>query len=181
MTRLKSTIAALAIVCFSFPLSGCDQPAPIQNSATSTDEHGHSHDGETHAGHDDHQEHGHDHSSSAAPHGGQIIDLGRDGKYHAEMTDNHDNESITVYLLDGNMQSVQVDADSVSLTLISGDDAQTFKLLPDQQTDDGVSSFTLLDETAFDLWEAEGTEGKLRVEIDGKPFSGSFAHHDHDH
>ncbi len=181
MTRLQFIIAALAVACFSFPLPGCDQPTPTGNSTTSTDDHGHSHDGETHQGHDAHEDHGHDHSSSSAPHGGQIIDLGREGKYHAELTDDHDNESITIYMLDSDLEGVQIDADSISLTLISGDEAQTFKLMPEQQKGDGASSFTLSDEAAFAMLESEGAEGKLRVEIDGKPFSGSFAHHEHDH
>ena len=172
-------IAAFAIACLSFSISGCDQPKPTSSSATSTDEHGHSHDGETHEEHGDHEDHGHDHSSSAAPHGGQIIDLGREGKYHAELTDNHENESITIYLLDGNMEGAQINANSISLTLMTGDDAQTFDLTPQQQTGDGVLSFTISDETAFNMLQAEGTGGKLRVEIDGKPFSGSFDHHDH--
>lgn len=180
MTRL-SIIAAIAIACFSFSFSGCDQPKPTANPATSTDDHGHSHDGQTHQGHEDHEDHGHDHSSTDSPHGGQIIDLGRDHEYHAELTDDHDSESITIYILDGKMESHQIKSDSISLTLISGDDAQTFELASQEQTAGGHSSFTLSDEAAFDMLEAEGTEGKLRVEIDGKPFTGSFDHHHHDH
>ena len=181
MTRLPFIAAALAIACFSFSFSGCDQPKPTDNSAASTNDHGHSHDGESHEGHEDHEDHGHDHSSISAPHGGQIIDLGREGKYHAEMTDNHDTESITIYLLNGKMERTQVDTGSISLTLMSGDDAQTFDLTPQLQTGDGFLSFTISNQAAFEMLEAEGTEGKLRIEIDGTPFTGTFMHHDHDH
>ncbi len=177
MIRLP-IVAALAIACLSFTFSGCDQTKPNNSSTTAPDEHGHSHDDPSHA---DHEDHGHDHSSVSAPHGGQIIDLGRDGKYHAELTDSHDDESLTVYMLDAELQSLPIDAKTISLTLISGDDAQSFELLPQQQTDGGSSSFTISSETAFDLLESEGTSGKLRVEIDGKSFTGSFAHHEHDH
>ena len=82
-------------------------------------------------------------------------------------------------MLGSNFEAVQIDASSISLTLISGDDAQTFNLKPQEQTGDGAMSFTSSDEAAFNMIEAEGTEGKLRVEIDGKPFIGSFSHHDH--
>jgi len=180
MKRLPFLVAALAVTFFSLTNTGCEQSTAPQNTATSTDEHGH--DGEGHEDHESHEDQeSHDDHDDHGPHGGQVIDLGRDHQYHAELKDNHDDESITVYLLNGEMEDHKIDATAISLTLVSGDDAQTFELITATKDGDEGSSFTIKDEAAFELIEAEGTEGKLRVEIDGKPYTGTFAHHEHDH
>lgn len=179
-----SQIAALIAACFLFSTSGCEQPknSDIQaTTASKTDDHGHDHDGEGHPDHEGHESHDDDHGSHASPRGGHIIELGRDHQYHAELIDNHDDRSIMIYILDGKMKNLKINAETASLTLISGDGAQTFELVEVGKDDDQGSSFSVKDETAFELIKTDGVEGKLRVSIDGKPFTGTFKHHDHDH
>ena len=181
MNRLPLLVAVTAVVFFCFTMTGCDQPTTSGgpgNTGASTEDHGHDHDGESHESHegdDAHAaegDHGH-----VAPHGGQIIELGREHKYHAEITDDHDDESITVYMLDGDLKDLRVDSESISLTLISGEDSKTLEMTAAGQEGDAGSSFTTADKAAFALIENEETEGKIRVKIEGKPYTGTFKHH----
>ena len=95
------------------------------------------------------------------------------------MTDNHDNESITIHMLGGEMEDLKISASSISLTLMSDDGAKTFEMPSVSKEGDAGSSFSIEDETAFEMLESGGTVGKLRIEIDGKPFMGTFEHHEH--
>ena len=180
MKRLQFLAAAIAVMCFCLSTTGCDQPTSPGSSGTSganTEDHGHDHDGEGHEDHEsddahsDRDDHGH-----VAPHGGQIIELGREHEYHAEITDDHDEESITIYMLDGDLKDLKVDSETISLTLISGDESKTFEMTDAGQEDDAGSSFMTKDEVAFALIETDGVEGKVRVRIDGNPHSGTFKH-----
>jgi len=178
MKRLSYFTAIIAVICFCFSTSGCDQTtnnAASKQMGSNTEDHGHDHDGDDH-GHshgDESQEHGHD-----SPRGGQIIELGRDHSFHAELTDNHDDESITIYILDGRMKDKKISAETISLTLMAGDAAETFELAAGTESGKG-SSYTISDETAFDMLESSGTVGKLRVTIDDKPYMGTFEHDEH--
>ncbi|MDB4766859.1 hypothetical protein OAG71_04145 [bacterium] len=180
MKRLPHFAAAFAVVCFCFSTTGCDQPTSPDGSATinaNTEDHGHDHDGESHEGHESEDTHaaGDDHGH-VAPHGGQIIELGREHEYHAEIVDQHDSESITVYMLDGDLKDIKVDSETISITLISGEDSKTFEMTDAGQEGDEGSSFMTKDAAAFALMETENSEGKIRVRIDGKSYTGTFAH-----
>ena len=181
MKRLSNIAAAIAVTCVCFSTLGCEQPtaskAP-ETSGANTEDHGHDHDGEGHEDHESDDAHapGEDHGH-VAPHGGRIIELGRDHKYHAEITDDHDDESITVYMLDGDLKDLKIDSETISLTLISGDDSKTFEMTDAKQKSGEGSSFVIKDKAAFALIETDGVEGKLRVNIAGKPYNGVFEDH----
>ena len=169
MKRIAVIAATLAVAVFQTSFHGCQRPTTPESATTSTNDHGHDHASESSHAHDADHGHGHGHGRSSTR-GGQIVDLGRDHQFH--------DESITVYMLDSDLKDLEIDAPSISLTLMLGEEIKTFKLIAAEG--DG-SYFTIKDEMAFEMIETDGTEGKLRVEIDGKPFTGSFAHQDHPH
>ena len=108
-----------------------------------------------------------------------MIEIGRNHEYHAELVDDHKTESITVYMMDGHMEPLTVDQSSISLVLTAGGDTETFELTASQSG--GSDQFSSNDENMMEMFEDEAVKGKLRVTIDGKPFTGSFDHHGHSH
>ncbi len=173
MKKLSLLLALTALSMFVF---GCAKPDATSSgsTATHTDDDGHEHGTDEHEGHE-----GHDHAAAdhAPPHGGHLIELGRNHEYHAELVDDHKTESIIIYIMDGDMKPLSINQASVSLVLTAGDNTQTFELLSSQPG--GSSEFTSNDEAMMGMIETEGVTGKLRVTINEKPFSGSFEHHAH--
>ena len=166
----------LGLIAVSIFAIGCDQPSANNNGPTNTqneDPHaGHDHD----AGHDDHDHAAHDHSPK---HGGHLIEIGRNHEYHAELVDDHKTESITVYMMDSHMEPLLLNAASINLVLTAADKTETFELLASQPG--GSAEFSSNDSKMMEMIEGEKVKGKLRVTIDGKPFSGAFDHHGHGH
>lgn len=179
MTRTHwSLVAAFAIL--AVVLNGCDQAATGDNnrspdSATSTGGHD-DHDGHDHDGHEGHDHAAHDHT---APHGGHLVELGRNHEYHAELVDDHESESLTVYILDGDMKPLAIEQESITLILTANGQTQTFSL--DAADVDGTPVFQSKEDAMMTMLDAEGASGKLRVTVQGKPFSGTFSHEAHDH
>lgn len=81
--------------------------------------------------------------------------------------------------MDGHMEPLTVDQSSISLVLTAGGDTETFELTASQSG--GSDQFSSNDENMMEMFEDEAVKGKLRVTIDGKPFTGSFDHHGHSH
>ena len=176
MKQLPLYAAVIAVMCFCFSAIGCNESASSESSATSnskTENDIHASDGESH---DDNQGDvaraaGGDH---VAPHGGQLIELGRGHLYHAEITDDHDNQLITVYMLDGKYKDLKVDSETISLTLSAGDESKIVEMTAAGKDSDAGSSFVTKNEAALAMIEADGVEGKVLVRIDGKPYTGTF-------
>ncbi len=178
MKKLSLFLTLFAVSIFAI---GCADST--SNKTDSTDKPG---EVDPHAGHDhssggadEHEGHDHAESDHAAKHGGHLIELGRNHEYHAELVDDHTTESITVYMMDGDMESLTVNQASISLVLTAGDKTETFELMASQPG--GSSQFASSDAKMMEMIEGEEVKGKLRVTIDGKPFSGAFDHHDHGH
>jgi len=174
---MKKLLLTCGFVALSIFAIGCDKPAANDSGSTDStavDPHaGHDHAEDGHEGHD-HAAHDH-----TPPHGGHLIELGRNHEYHAELVDDHKTESITIYMMDADMKPMSVNQSSVSLVLTSGDNTQTFDVLGSQPG--GSAEFKSSDPKLMEILEAEDVKGKLRVTIDGKPFSGVFDHHGHGH
>jgi len=179
LTRISFVVALSAGVC----LAGCEK-IPTQKrppAADGQEDHGHDHDGGDH-GHDDH---GHDHHAAqhaaGGPHGGHIIELSHDHSHHAELTDDHSTDTVTVYMLDKDLKQAETEQKSVTLVLTADGKTESFEL-----TGDG-SVFSASSPQMLELLETDGAKGKLRVNIDGKAMSGNFSHneddddHGHDH
>ena len=169
LTRISFVVALSAGVC----LAGCEK-IPTQKRppvANGHDDHGHDHDGDDH-GHDHHE---HDHHAVEGPHGGHIIELSHDGSHHAELTDDHSADTVTVYMLDKDLKQTKTGQTSVTLVLTADGKTESFEL-----NGDG-SMFSASSPLMLELLEADGAKGKLRVNIDGKAMSGSFSHDEHGH
>ena len=165
MRKLSILLTFAAIACF---VSGCADTTKNDDSTAKNTAKDDNHEGHDHAGHD-----------HTPPHGGHLIELGRNHEYHAELVDDHETESVTVYILDGDMKSLTIDQKSVSLIMTVADETKTFELAGSQPT--ASDQFKLSDPELMKMLEAEGATGKLRVTIKDKPYTGVFEHHDHSH
>ena len=175
MKKLSLLLALFAVSMFSI---GCDNGA-----STSTDSTDKSGEVDPHAGHDHSSDghEGHDHAAHdhTPKHGGHLIEIGRNHEYHAELVDDHKTESITVYMMDSHMEPLTVNQSSIMLVLTAGSKTETFELMATQPG--GSAEFASNDAKMMEMIEGEEVKGKLRITIDGKPFSGAFDHHGHGH
>lgn len=125
----------------------------------------------------------------AGPNGGVVFDL---GKYHAEFTVDHDEETCTILMLGFDQKSaVAVAAEELTLTTkptktADGSEvaAMTIQLSPTDASDGKASTFTGSDPGIGNVADFDGTVLGL---IDGKPSQGSFSEaegasgHSHSH
>ena len=77
------------------------------------------------------------------------------------------------------MEPLSLNAASINLVLTAGDKTEAFELLASQPG--GSPEFSSNEAKMMEMIEGEDVKGKLRVTIDGKPFSGAFDHHGHGH
>ena len=178
MRTLSFTLTLVALSLFTI---GCDNLGSPTNGTTDKTGEVDPHAGHDHSsgGADEHEGHDHAAQDHTAKHGGHLIELGRNHEYHAELVDDHKTESITVYMMDADMEPLTVKQASINLILTAGDKTETYDLLASQPG--GSSEFKSSDEAMMGMIETEGVKGKLRVTIDGKPFTGSFDHQAHGH
>jgi len=121
---------------------------------------------------------------SEGPHHGQLIELGKE-EYHAELVHDDSSHTTTIYLFDAEAKSpVQIEAKELTLNLLSAGKPQQFRLAAQPEATDpaGTSSaFSSKSEELCEALDANGTTGRLSVEIQGKAFVGTIAQHAHDH
>lgn len=174
LRSLRLVPAGLAVAGLAV---GCGPAAAPPEKAASTasqpaepdDGHGHSHD--------------HGHSHEHGPHGGDLLELG-DEEYHAEVV--HDEESVTVYVLDGNAkEAVAIDAPNVTINLKQEDRPVQFELPAAPQEKDpagSASRFVLKNADLAKLVTQAKSEPKLVVAVQGKSYRADIVHaHGHAH
>ena len=131
-------------------------------------------------GHD--HDHGHSHASEGPHHGG-LIELGGE-EYHAELVDDEDAGTVTIYILDGAAKNaVPIDAAEITINIKHDGEGEQFKLAasPDAGDPEGRSSrFVSDDEHLMADLHDEDADATLVLTIEGKSFRGAI-HHDHDH
>ncbi len=167
-SKLMMTLAFGALFAFC----GC---AKVDSSSQS----------ESHVDVDDHDadgEHGHAKTGHAktGPHGGHIIDLGRNHEYHAELVEAHENHSTAIHILDGDLKPLAVEAATISMSVKTDSGSPPYELAAKEAADGGGSIFESTDQDLFHALEDEG-EPTVRVQIKGTPFKGTLTHHEHDH
>jgi hypothetical protein len=122
----------------------------------------------------------HSHASEG-PHHGTLIELGNEA-YHAELV--HDENSVTVYILDGGAsKATPIEAAEVTINLVHDNKPAQFKLPAAPETDDPAaksSRFVLQNTELVEGIEHDHGTAKLNVMIDGKSYRGEI-HHDHGH
>ncbi len=147
-------------------LSGCDSDGPTEVSGPPPATNGHDHSNEEHEG----------------PHKGHVIELGRSHEYHAELVENDESESVTIYILDKDLKELPIAAETVALNLTVDGAAKNFELTATDPSDGEASRFDSDEKDLFkSLHEGKETVGKLRVKIADKPFTGEIHHHGHGH
>lgn len=157
MKFFSLAIAFLSLAVFSV---GCGDSTPNETGSKDVESDDHDHD--------------HDHKPK---HGGHLIEIGRNHEYHAELVDDHKTESVTVYMMDDHMEPLTIEQSSISLILTAGEETKKFELL--SSVPGGSSEFSSNKPELMEMIEKGEVTGKLRVTINGKPFSGSFEHHGH--
>lgn len=127
----------------------------------------------------------HDHAE-VGPHKGTLIELG-DEEYHAELVLDEKTDSVSIYLLDGKVKNyVAIPSKEIVVALKHDGKSETFKLKAKPQKTDpsGMSSmFTLKDKEFIEDLHHKGSDPRLTLKIDGKPFSAKIVlnEKDHDH
>ena len=172
-SQWPALLLGLVVSCY---LAGCNSASPTaDNSTGKATEEGHDH---GHEGHD------HDHAHEG-PHGGHLIELGEE-EYHGEWT--HDEGGkVTVYILDGAAKkTVPISADHVTIELKIGDNLKAFDLTAVNRTEGDMPQafqFEIVDKSLLGALEAaKGIDATLKVDIQGKPFTGKIeADHEHEH
>jgi hypothetical protein len=181
LISLYLTVAAA--LCVSFAGCGSDSsetpttkivgtPPPFPTDADEDD----------HAGHDHGAHGGHEHPSEG-PHGGHLIELGNE-EYHAELLHDENTHTVTIHLLDGPAkQTVAVSLAEITLQLLRDGQFVKYALKAVQGPEDAAgaaSRFEIVDAALCDaLCHGDETHGRLQVTIDGRPYTGTIAHHDH--
>jgi hypothetical protein len=169
--RIKCALVLALVVGWS----GCSQPsAPTADSSAATvDDHGHSHA----PGEESHEHSAPGHAHGVGPHAGTIADWGG-GKYHVELTVDHDQQQATVYILGSDERSpTPIDASSIELSIIEPAMQVILQASPQAGDPEGKSSrFIGTDEKLGVVQEYAGT---LTGVVDGTPYSGDFQEEPH--
>ena len=162
--QIKSITVLSAIVLGLAVISGCDTTAPVEVSGNPPAIDGH-------AAH-----------SEEGPHGGHLIELGRNHEYHAELVESDAAQTVTIFILDGNMKELAIAEPTISLALTADDESKTFELRASAEAGStGSSKFVAADAGLFQMLEEHGdATGKLRVSINGTPYVGALDHRDHE-
>lgn len=170
-----STIAMMMTSALMLGVVGCNGDTSTPDStATNAEEHSDEH-GDEHG--DSHASHG--------PHGGDLIELGADEAYHAELV-HADNDDIVIYILGSDAKTAApIDAAEIVVNALHDGEPEQFKLSasPDDGDPEGKSSrFSSSDAELSEHVHEEAAQAKLVVMIDGQQFKGNIAHdHDADH
>jgi hypothetical protein len=121
---------------------------------------------DVHAGHD---QDGHSHEG---PHGGELIELGKSHLYHAELVENDSEETMEVYLLDGELEPLPIAATSITFNLIVEGAPKSFPLVAVEAQDGKASHFRAPPSELFEALHVSETTGRLSVTIEGTPYTG---------
>lgn len=114
----------------------------------------------------------------AGPHGGHVIELGRNHEYHAEIVESEDDAVVSVYILDKELNILTLETPNVAINLRVGDEAKSFQLVA---KDKETSRFDSDDDSLLADLHNPQASGMLRVIIKGKTYTGDVEHHNHEH
>lgn len=132
--------------------------------------------------HGDHEHGDHEHAE-LGPHGGQLIELGKE-EYHAELLHDDDQHKVTIYLLDGKAaETVATSAPEITIQVQIDGEPQRFAL-PAVRLDEAGPAKSFCFETTEDALshalDEEGAKPTLFVDINGQDYTGAIVH-DHEH
>lgn len=176
-----AAVIALATGCADQGQSGGGSDHAPQSSSSGDSHDGHDHDGHDHDGHDHDDDHaGHDHEGEhEGPHGGHVVELGRNHEYHAELVEDESAGSVTVYILGKDLKELPIAQSSIAMNLVVDGQARSFELAASSAQDGKASCFVASGKELFEALHEHEASGKLRVTIDGTPYTGAVEHHHH--
>lgn len=172
MRRIAALIAIPLAVAAALYLSGCNRNAG--DSANS--------DGDHAGGHD----HEHDHAHAHGPHGGALVELGSDEKYHAEWA-TEESGKVTVWILDGGAEKeVPIGAETVTIATKDPKGERDFELAAVNRTTEATPTafqFEVEDKELLGVLETLGEEvtATLQVDVNGDQREGKIEKHEHHH
>lgn len=161
---LTATIFGLALILFV----GCSDSGKTAKNTSGTpapkeDAHG-----------------GHDHPTKG-PHGGSLIELGKE-EFHAELIHDELGGTVTIYVLDNKAKNaVPISATEVVINLKHDGKGEQFKLAasPQESDEKGKSSrFVSKDKELVEDLDHAGADPRLVIDVNGKSFTGEM-HHEH--
>ena len=157
--------------------TGCgNQPAkptaPAQSEKHDDHEHG------------DHEHDGHEHAE-LGPHGGQLIELGKE-EYHAELLHDDAMHKVTVYVLDSKAaEPVATSAPEITIQVESDGAPQRFTLAAVRLDDAGPAEsfcFETVEDALSHALDEKGAKATLFIDINGRDYTAAIVHeHEHDH
>lgn len=167
----------VAFVCSAWSiLVGCSRgpESPTADPHAGGSSHTHAAHAHSHAG-----EHAHAHDE-LGPHGGHLIELGHSGNYHAELLEDFAAGRVVVYILDGRLQPLAIDAPAIVLTITAAGKTTAHELAAaGDEGAGGYSRFESSDPALLQAMEQSSVSGNLRVTIAGVPYVGRLAHRSH--
>jgi hypothetical protein len=105
------------------------------------------------------------------PRGGRLIDIGRNHEFHAEIVEDHDAESITIYILDHDMNDVGLKQNAIAINLQVNGESKPFNATVGKPSDHDL----------FHALEDPKASGKIRLTINDTPYAGTISGHGHKH
>ena len=158
---LLNSFLLLQVGCGSPTPADVDQPIEMDGPPPAVD------DGHDHAG--EHQ----------GPHGGHVVELGRSHEFHAEIVEDAEAKTVTVYMLGKDLQELPIEQQEIMLSVVVDGAPRSFAFSPTNAADGKASQFQSSGDEAFVALHEHGAAGKLLVKIGGKSYSGEVEHHDH--
>ena len=171
LSRSWTLINLTLLVSFSLILAGCSEKTAEQKkypgenkNAQKENEHDHSHEG---------------------PHHGHVLELGHDHELHGELVEDHDSESLKIYLLDHDMKVQPITEDHTAKINLTVDGKPVSYDLKKAEDDKKEAYFTSDDKALFEAFEHEkGLKGRLTVTVKGEEHHADIEHEphgEHDH
>lgn len=168
MRKLQLLMSIVGLALFVIA-SGCDTNTQSAGGGNPPDTGGeHMHDDGT--VHKDHSEEGHAHG--AGPHDGTIADWGG-GKFHVELTVDHEKQEATVYIL-GNDEKTSTSIDAAEVTLTIKEPSLTTALKASPQDGDSEGKASRFVGNHEGLGVVRKYEGSMSAVVEGTPYSGNF-------
>jgi hypothetical protein len=128
----------------------------------------------------------HDHDHAHGPHGGALVELGTDEKYHAEWA-TEESGKVTVWILDGEAKAeVPIGAETITIATKDPKGERSFELSAVNRTTEATPTafqFEIEDKELLGVLETLGAEvtATLKADINGDAREGKIEKHDHSH
>jgi hypothetical protein len=116
------------------------------------------------------------------PHGGVVVDWGKNHEYHLEFLPNHKTKTATVYVLDRKVKNaVPIPVESITLTITNVKPPVQITLKAEPQEGDPQGKASRFSGKHDQIGVEMDFKGEISGKIADKPYSGTFDEKDHDH